>query len=112
HPLLSLETRPHDVEDARTETAGGLELVERHDDTFARPRGECPREIECALEEALRIGLARELERELDVLVLDLDRRAHPRRNGLRLLEAALDSRDILEHRVDQTLAESANVRR
>ncbi len=89
-----------------------MELIERHDDAFAGARRERPREIERALEEALRIGLPRELKCELDVLVLHLDRRAHARRDGLRLLEASLDPRDVLEHRIDEPLAESPDVRR
>src|SRR6185436_29237 len=59
--LLCLEMRPHDVEDARTEPAGCLELVERDDHALAGPRRERPRQIERAFEEPLRVLLAREL---------------------------------------------------
>src|ERR1700682_1573059 len=68
-PLLGLEARPHDVEDSRTEAARGLELVEGDDHSLAGPRGEGARQVERAIEEALRVGLASELQSELDVLV-------------------------------------------
>src|SRR5207253_1878682 len=51
--LLRLEARPHDVEDARTEAASGLELVERDDDALPRARRQRARQIERSLEEAL-----------------------------------------------------------
>src|SRR5688572_805267 len=67
HALLRLEARPHDVEDAWSEAARSLEFVERDDDALARPRRERARQIERAVEEALCVGLARELKSQLDV---------------------------------------------
>src|SRR6185295_2363198 len=76
HAPLPLKVRAHDVEHARAKAARRLELVEHHDDALPGPRGEGPREIERALEESLRVLFAREVERELDVLVLHLHRRS------------------------------------
>ena len=109
---LRLEARAHDVEDARSEAARSLELVEDDDDALAAARGEGTREIERALEEALRVLLTREIERELHVLVLHLHRRPYPRGDRLRLLEGALDARDVLEEGIDEPLAEAADVGR
>ena len=68
------------------------------------------REVESAFEEALGVCLARELQRELHVLVFDLHRRLHPRRDRLGLLEAPLDSRQVLQDRVGQALAQPPDV--
>ena len=112
HTAVCLKASTHHVEDPRPETSGGLELVEHHDDALPRAFRETLREVQGALEETLRVRLASELERELDVLVFDLDRRLHPGRDRLRVLEAALDPRKVLEDGVREALAEPADVGR
>src|SRR5258705_12923497 len=89
---LRLEVRAHDVEHARAQTAGRLELVEDHHHALSGTCREGTREIQCPFEETLRVLLARELEGELDVLVLHLHRRPHAGSDRLRLLEAAFDA--------------------
>ena len=110
HAAVRLEPCAHDVKDSWPEPARGLELVEDHHDTLARALREALREIERPFEETLRVRLASELQRELHVLVLHLDRWLHPRGDRLGLLEAALHTGEVLQNGVGQTLAQPADV--
>ena len=112
HAAVCLEASAHDVEDTRSEASRGLELVEHHNDPLPGALGETQWQVQGAFEETLRVRLASQLERELHVLVFHLDRWLHPGRDRLGLLEAALHTREVLEDRVREALAEPANVRR
>ena len=109
---MGLKARPHHVEDPRPEPSRGLELVEHDDDPLPGSFRERLRQIERALEEPLRVGLSRELQGHLDVLVPHLHRRSHSGGDGSGLLEAPLDAREVSEDGIGQALAKPAYVRR
>src|SRR5207237_8305358 len=85
-----------------------LELIERHDDAALRACREGLRQIERSLEEFEVVRLARELDRELEMFVSDLRRQFRAGSECLGVLHRARESGLILQKRVGEPFAETA----